>query len=597
MFYSAASFNQPIGDWYISGVTSMYQMFYGASSFNQDIGNWDVSNVAEMTSMFENASSFNQPIGDWDVSNVYITYKMFRGANSFNQAIGDWDISNLSYMGYMFANASSFNQDIGSWNVSNVIIMNDMFSEASSFNQDISNWDVSSVTNMIQMFFRASSFDQPIGDWDVSNVTTMNNMFFGASSFNQDISNWDVSNVTTMPAMFYDADSFNQPIGDWDVSSVTNMNNMFVRALSFNQDIGNWDISSVTEMNGMFYGAAYFNQDISNWCVTNIVSEPNYFSDFSPLTESNKPVWGTCPSSLYEWINYGTQDWTVENAEMVTYRDGTLIPQVTDATEWSNLTTGAWCYYDNDPTKGKLYNWYAVAGIHDNDTNTPNKELAPEGWHVPTDAEWTTLEEYLIANGYNYDGTTTGNKIAKAMASTTGWNISTEPGAVGNDQSQNNSSGFNAFPEGARYTETANYGNGSFDNVGRYAFFWSSTETGTNYAWYRDLVNDLSGIGRAQSYSGDGKQFGFSVRFVRDATSLSTTDFSNSIIIYPNPVKNMLTIDGLVVKDVVIYSVLGKAVLKMSNQNTIDVSSLSKGVYFIKVSDGINASTKKFIKE
>ena len=81
-------------------------------------------------------------------------------------------------------------------------------------------------------------------------------------------------------------------------------------------------------------------------------------------------------------------------------------------------------------------------------------------------------------------------------------------------------------------------------------------------------------------------------------TSLSTTDFSyNSITIYPNPVNNMITIDGLDVQDVVIYSVHGKAVFKISNQNTIDISSLSKGVYFIKVSDGINASTKKFIKE
>jgi surface protein len=79
--------------------------------------------------------------------------------------------------------------------------------------------------------------------------------------------------------------------------------------------------------------------------------------------------------------------------------------------------------------------------------------------------------------------------------------------------------------------------------------------------------------------------------------SLSTTDFSNSIIMYPSPVKNILNIDGLVVKDVVIYSVLGKVVLKMNKQNTIDVGSLSKGVYFIKVSDGISASTKKFIKE
>ena len=68
------------------------------------------------------------------------------------------------------------------------------------------------------------------------------------------------------------------------------------------------------------------------------------------------------------------------------------------------------------------------------------------------------------------------------------------------------------------------------------------------------------------------------------------------ILIYPNPVNNMLTIEGRVVKDIIIYSVLGKVVLKMSNQNSIDVSSLSKGVYFIKGSDGINSSTKKFIK-
>ena len=67
----------------------------------------------------------------------------------------------------------------------------------------------------------------------------------------------------------------------------------------------------------------------------------------------------------FEWINYGTQDWAIENAAMETYRDGTPIPQQSFDTDWSNLTTGAWCYYDNDSTKGKLYNWYAVTGIHD----------------------------------------------------------------------------------------------------------------------------------------------------------------------------------------------------------------------------------------
>jgi uncharacterized protein (TIGR02145 family) len=210
--------------------------------------------------------------------------------------------------------------------------------------------------------------------------------------------------------------------------------------------------------------------------------------------------------NTYDYLTYGDQVWTVENAEMVTYRDGTEIPQVTDPTQWSNLTTGAWSYYNNDPTKPRLYNWYAVMGIHDTDPNTPNKEFAPEGWHVPSDAEWTTLENYLIANGYNYDGTTTENKIAKAMASTTGWISSTEPGVPGNNQSLNNSSGFNAFPEGFRNNV------GSFYYEGNDAFFWSSTEFNTNSAWFRDLYYGVSFLSRSNNF----KQYGFSVRFVRD---------------------------------------------------------------------------------
>ena len=213
--------------------------------------------------------------------------------------------------------------------------------------------------------------------------------------------------------------------------------------------------------------------------------------------------------NTYDYLPYGDQVWTVENAEMVTYRDGTPIPEVTDNTEWESLTTGAWAYYDNDPTKPRLYNWYAVMGIHDNDPNTPNKEFAPEGWHVPTDGEWITLEGYLIANGYNYDVTTTGNKIAKAMASTTGWNSSTEPGTVGNDQSLNNSSSFNAFPEGYRSGITSN-----FQGYGSLAIFWTSTEnmSEATTAWRRNL--DWNGT--ALITGGHWMRSGISVRFVSD---------------------------------------------------------------------------------
>ena len=213
--------------------------------------------------------------------------------------------------------------------------------------------------------------------------------------------------------------------------------------------------------------------------------------------------------NTYNSLAYGNQAWTVENAEVVTYRDGTSIPQVTANDVWESLTTGAWCYYENDETKGKLYNWYAVMGIHDADSSSDpslRKEFSPEGWHVPSEAEWLTLEDYLIANGYNYDGTITGNKIAKAMASNTGWNSSTNTGAIGNDQSLNNSSDFNAFPEGFR-----NF-SGSFYYEGNFALFWSSTESNSSSAWNSDLSNNNSDL-----YRGDNsKQSGFSVRFVRD---------------------------------------------------------------------------------
>jgi uncharacterized protein (TIGR02145 family) len=210
--------------------------------------------------------------------------------------------------------------------------------------------------------------------------------------------------------------------------------------------------------------------------------------------------------NTYDYLTYGNQVWTVENAEMITYRDGTEIPQVTADTEWANLTTGAWCYQNNDLTKGKLYNWYAVAGIHDNDPNTPNKEFAPEGWHVPSDAEWTTLEEHLIANGHNYDGTTEGNKIAKAMASTTGWNSSTAEGAPGNDQSLNNDSGFNAFPSVGRDRSF------SFGPSGNLLVFWSSSEENSDRAWMRNLFDADNALIRFNLEKQDGND----VRFVRD---------------------------------------------------------------------------------
>ena len=147
---------------------------------------------------------------------------------------------------------------------------------------------------------------------------------------------------------------------------------------------------------------------------------------------------------------------------------------------------------------GALYNWYAV------DT----KKLAPKGWHVPTDAEWTILQNYLIANGYNWDGTTTGNKIAKSIAAKTDWQTHANPGAIGNDLAKNNRSGFSALPGGFRVDD-----NGIFLSIGFNGVWWSAMEFDVSIAYYRYLFNGFDVLGR-DIFSF--KSGGFSVRLLRD---------------------------------------------------------------------------------
>jgi gliding motility-associated-like protein len=266
---------------------------------------WDVSNVTIMSGAFSDSNlhasfditTFNGDISSWDVSSVTDMRSMFYSAKAFNGDLSSWDVSSVTDMERMFQSASAFNQDIGSWDVSSVTNMSSMFSGASAFNQDIGSWDVSSVTNMYSMFYYAEAFNGDLSSWDVSSVTDMSYMFYYADAFNGDLSSWDVSSVTNMGSMFNNAGAFNQNLSSWDVSSVTNMSYMFYSADAFNGDLSSWDVSSVTDMYGMFYDAGAFNQDISGWCVSNIDSEPSFFSNSSPLTNDNKPVWGTCPGA------------------------------------------------------------------------------------------------------------------------------------------------------------------------------------------------------------------------------------------------------------------------------------------------------------
>jgi uncharacterized protein (TIGR02145 family) len=205
--------------------------------------------------------------------------------------------------------------------------------------------------------------------------------------------------------------------------------------------------------------------------------------------------------NTYKTITIGTQTWMAENLKTTKYNDGSAIPNVTDNVTWVYLTTGAYCNYDNlesnIETYGRLYNWYAV--------NTG--KLAPAGWHVPTDDDWTILENYLIANGYNYDGTKDVDKVAKSLCAKTNWVLSSEAGTPGAAPENNNSTGFTALPGGYRY-----YNNGYFYDIGKYGNWWSSTENSGNFAYYRYLYCSYKDLHRYNDF----KEHGFSVRLVRD---------------------------------------------------------------------------------
>ena len=193
----------------------------------------------------------------------------------------------------------------------------------------------------------------------------------------------------------------------------------------------------------------------------------------------------TATTVNYPSVLIGAQYWMEKNLEVTTYRNGDPIPYVTDATAWAALTTGAWCYYNNDPANaslyGKLYNWYAV--------NDP-RGLAPAGWHVPTDDELTTLSTTLGGDAV------AGGKMK--VAGTTRW---TAP-----NTGADNSSGFAGLPSGHRFN------NGSFNYVGFYGYWWSTPENSATNAWSRNLDYNDGNIRRNLNF----KQYGFPVRCLRD---------------------------------------------------------------------------------
>jgi uncharacterized protein (TIGR02145 family) len=211
--------------------------------------------------------------------------------------------------------------------------------------------------------------------------------------------------------------------------------------------------------------------------------------------------------NVYKIIRFGSQLWMTENLRTTKYTDNTNIPYVTDSGTWAGLATPAYCYYDTTTDAaarkkwGVLYNWYAIDPMS-------SQKVTPDGWHVPTKWDWDNLQNYLIANGYNYDATVNGNKIAKSIATATNdWSITAIEGAPGNNPGANNKSGFSALPAGCRNLES------KFIFQGVESNWWNSTEYDASEAYYSTLYYNDVNLGKSIVY----KVYGFSVRLMRDA--------------------------------------------------------------------------------
>lgn len=217
-----------------------------------------------------------------------------------------------------------------------------------------------------------------------------------------------------------------------------------------------------------------------------IIASYNEFTDQADLTIT--PETGTMTDqngNAYQTVRIGNQWWTTENLRATHYRNGDLIQNVTGDVAWSQQVSGAYAAYNNVgvnvPRYGYLYNWHAVNDV---------REITPEGWRVPSDAEWQELVDFL--GGYSIAG----GKLKQT--GTMYWN-SPNTGAT-------NESGFRALPGGRRNS------NGSFVNLGSIASFWSSTKHSEERAWHYRLDADNTNVNRLNNR----KEFGFSIRLIKD---------------------------------------------------------------------------------
>ena len=238
--------------------------------------------------------------------------------------------------------------------------------------------------------------------------------------------------------------------------------------------------------------------ELTNYYVRVYATNANGTSYGNEISFTAKGFLTDYDGNVYKTVKIGNQIWMAENLKVTHYADGTAIPLVESSTSWDALgyTDKAMCYYDNSTTNadtyGALYTWSAAMNSDTSSTANPSgiQGACPDGWHLPSDAEWTELVNFIADDGYS-------DQEGTALKSITGWY---------NDGNGTDNYGFRTLPAGYRQYY------GTFYNLSHYATFWSATEYYDSDAWYRRLYYNYSDVRRYDI----NKNFGSSVRCVKD---------------------------------------------------------------------------------
>ncbi len=391
-----------------------------------------------------------------------------------------------------------------------------------NFKTNTTNITVGSTVNFTDLSTNTpTSWAWHFGDGGISNTQNSSHTYSSADTFTVSLTAINAFGYNTETKYDYITVSCSSPAAEFtaNLTSITKNRTVYFTDLSTNSpDSWVWAFpsgpsgipNSSTLQNPAVKYDTVGTYDVTliaiNACDSDTITKYDYITVEELVM--NIPCPGTptvtdADGNVYNTVQIGTQCWIAENLNVSHYRNGDAIPNVTDNTQWDNLTTSAWCYYNNNSgyenPYGKLYNWYTVVD---------SRGLCPTGWHIPTHYELTTLERAICTSGtcntdFPYDFTTTGwrgtdegGKLKET--GTIHWN-SPNTGAT-------NESGFSALPGGYRYS------NGEFDYMGYYAYFCSSSEYYSYNAWFRKLHYYFGDVSR-DYYD---KNCGFSVRCVKD---------------------------------------------------------------------------------